>query len=348
MLNSELVMQAAADFASKMLAKRHGHRATQAMYLLAYGRPRDRRRRWPRNLAFLGRSRSCALSGQNRTPTAASATGLVAFSARQFWPPTSLCTSNDDARLTILPLLSRRAMLSQAAVGFGSLALASLLADESARDVAAVAPIRCPAPKPPHFPPRAKRVIFLFMKGGPSHVDTFDPKPLLDARRRQAAARSPSRACSSPRPATCSTSPWKFQQHGQSGIWVSELFPHVAELRRRPLLHPLGPRHQPGPRRGRAQAAHRQRQLRPPQHRLVGHLRPGHREPQPARRSSPSARRWPTAASTTGARPSCRPSTRARRWATPASRPTRPGSGTSATRSCRARCSGCSSIGWRR
>ena len=187
------------------------------------------------------------------------------------------------------------------------------------------------AARAPHFPARAKRIIFLFMKGGPSHVDTFDPKPLLDARRRQAVARSPSRACSSPRPATCSSSPWKFKQHGESGIWVSELFPHVAERVDDLCMIHSRPRHQPGPRRGLAQAAHRQRQLRPPEHRLVGQLRPGHRERATCPASSPSARRWPTAASTTGAPRSCRPSTRARRWATPACRPTRPGSATSAT-----------------
>jgi hypothetical protein len=67
-------------------------------------------------------------------------------------------------------------MLARSAAGFGSLALAALLADES---VAAERdnPL---APKPPHFPARAKRVIFLLMHGGPSQVDTFDYKPLLD------------------------------------------------------------------------------------------------------------------------------------------------------------------------
>ena len=66
------------------------------------------------------------------------------------------------------------------------------------------------------------------MKGGPSHVDTFDPKPLLDARRRQAA---PVRAAavSSRRPGNLLKSPWKFRQHGESGLPVSELFPHVAQ-----------------------------------------------------------------------------------------------------------------------
>src|SRR5438128_1849115 len=80
--------------------------------------------------------------------------------------------------------LSRRALLRQCAAGFGSLALTSLLAEE-AQAANPQSEIRNPqwndplAPKPPHFPARARRIIFVFMKGGPSHVDTFDPKPLL-------------------------------------------------------------------------------------------------------------------------------------------------------------------------
>ena len=72
--------------------------------------------------------------------------------------------------------MSRRCLLRRASCGFGLLGLASLLADGSCLAQEAVNPL---APKKPHFPPRAKRVIFLFMAGGPSHVDTFDPKPLL-------------------------------------------------------------------------------------------------------------------------------------------------------------------------
>ena len=70
-------------------------------------------------------------------------------------------------------LPNRRQMLRRAGAGFGSLALAALLADEARRGPAAN-PL---APRTPHFPARAKRVIFLFMPGGPSQVDTFDPKP---------------------------------------------------------------------------------------------------------------------------------------------------------------------------
>src|SRR5262245_53175486 len=121
--------------------------------------------------------------------------------------------------------LSRRALLGRTAVGFGSLALASLLADESAAHGAAVDPLSA---KPPHFPARAKRVIFLFMKGGPSQVDTFDPKPLLT---RDDGKPLP---FAKPRVQFAATtnllkSPWEFKQYGASGMWVSELFPHVAQ-----------------------------------------------------------------------------------------------------------------------
>jgi len=125
-------------------------------------------------------------------------------------------------------LYSRRRMLRQSAVGFGSLALASLLAETNPVAAAGEAEINPLAARPGHFPARAKRIIFLFMKGGPSHVDTFDPKSLLD--------RDDGKPCpiAKPRVQFAATgnllkSPWKFKQHGESGIWVSELFPHLAE-----------------------------------------------------------------------------------------------------------------------
>src|SRR6476646_8113377 len=78
--------------------------------------------------------------------------------------------------MALARLQSRRAMLQQSAVGFGSLALASMLAEAGAPVQGGADPL---APRSSHFPARAKRIIFLFMKGGPSHVDTFDYKPLL-------------------------------------------------------------------------------------------------------------------------------------------------------------------------
>lgn len=121
--------------------------------------------------------------------------------------------------------LSRRAMLQRSAAGFGHLALASLLAQQSQGSSAPVSPL---AAKLPHHAARAKRVIFLFMKGGPSAVDTFDPKPLLDRDHGKAYP------FAQPRVKFAETgkllkSPWKFKQYGQSGLPVSELFPHVAQ-----------------------------------------------------------------------------------------------------------------------
>ena len=86
---------------------------------------------------------------------------------------------------TTLP--SRREVLRRAGAGFGSLALAALLADEAA---AAGLPANPLAPRVPHSRARARRVIFLFMPGGPSQVDTFDPKPRLSTRPRQARAQA--------------------------------------------------------------------------------------------------------------------------------------------------------------
>ena len=125
--------------------------------------------------------------------------------------------------------LSRRAALQRSAIGFGWLAASSLLAEQIGHRPSAIANSPSPAAaKPPASPARAKRVIFLFMKGGPSHLDTFDPKPLLD---RDDGKPFPG---AKPRVQFAATgellkSPWKFQNHGQSGLPVSELFPHVAQ-----------------------------------------------------------------------------------------------------------------------
>ena len=122
--------------------------------------------------------------------------------------------------------LSRRQLLSRSAVGFGSLALASLV-DQHANS--ATASNENPlAARPPHFPARAKRVIFLFMKGGPSHLDTFDPKPLLTRDDGKPLPFAKPRVQFAPT-GNLLKSPWAFQQYGESGTWVSELFPHVSK-----------------------------------------------------------------------------------------------------------------------
>jgi Protein of unknown function (DUF1501) len=121
--------------------------------------------------------------------------------------------------------LSRREMLRQSGGGFAALALAGLLAEESR---ASAPDPRSPlASRPPHFPAKAKRVIFLFMHGGPSQVDTFDPKPLLDRDHGKPLPFAKPRVVSG-KTGNLLRSPFKFQRHGQSGIAVSELFPHLA------------------------------------------------------------------------------------------------------------------------
>ncbi len=120
--------------------------------------------------------------------------------------------------------MKRRDLLQLSSAGFGSLALSGILGLEQAR-AAAADPL---AVRSPHFPARAKRVIFLFMHGGPSQVDTFDYKPLLK--------RDHGKPLPFARPKVVSSetfnllqSPWAFKQYGQSGAWVSDLFPATAK-----------------------------------------------------------------------------------------------------------------------
>lgn len=117
--------------------------------------------------------------------------------------------------------MSRRQLLKTASCGFGYLALASLCA-EAATNESYQNPL---APKAPHFTPRAKRVIFLFMQGGPSHVDTFDYKPQLAIDDGKPAGTQGNNNKSR----KVMKSPFAFAQHGKSGLWMSELFPHLAK-----------------------------------------------------------------------------------------------------------------------
>ena len=120
---------------------------------------------------------------------------------------------------------SRRNQLKACCAGFGSLALYSLLAEEAR---AATSGIRRDAMSLPHFPAKAKRVIFMFMKGGPSHMDTFDYKPQLQKDDGKPLPFEKPRVQFAPT-GDLLGSPWKFKQYGESGISISELFPHVAE-----------------------------------------------------------------------------------------------------------------------
>lgn len=127
-------------------------------------------------------------------------------------------------------LYSRRQWLNRAGAGFGSLALAGLLGENSSaagRDTAA-SPL---APQPPHFPARVKRVIHLFMNGGPSQIDTFDPKPQVTKLTGQPlpdSVKDTLQRTQRNRVGSLYASPFKFKQHGETGLSISELFPHVA------------------------------------------------------------------------------------------------------------------------
>lgn len=116
-------------------------------------------------------------------------------------------------------MFTRRHLLQSTASGFGYLAFSALAAEQAAKAADAGNPL---APKPPHFPAKAKRVIFLCMEGAPSHVDTFDYKPKLTA--------DDGKPYSKGRLAGAKLlgSPWTFKQRGTSGQWISDLFPELS------------------------------------------------------------------------------------------------------------------------
>jgi len=117
-------------------------------------------------------------------------------------------------------LISRREMLQRSSAGFGSLALAALLGGNTQAAQQKLV-------QQAHFAPKAKRVIFLFMHGGPSHMDTFDYKPQLQKDSGKPLPFNKPRIFSA-QTGNLLGSPWKFKQHGKSGAWVSEVFPHIA------------------------------------------------------------------------------------------------------------------------
>ena len=125
--------------------------------------------------------------------------------------------------------MSRRDMLARCASGFGAVALAALTNDPAFAGEKANQLVAGSAGHGPHHPPRAKHVIFLYMDGGPSQVDTFDPKPMLDKYNGKDPGElfkvEPTQFNNN---GTVLASPWKFKQYGESGIPVSSLFPHVA------------------------------------------------------------------------------------------------------------------------
>src|SRR5262249_13174107 len=121
-------------------------------------------------------------------------------------------------------LLTRRQLFGRTATGIGAAALASLLGSEAARAGG------------PHFAPRAKNVIYLFMSGGPSHIDLFDYKPKLQQYHGQelpASVRMGQRITgmtAGQASFPCVAPMFRFQQHGHSGAWVSELLPNIATI----------------------------------------------------------------------------------------------------------------------
>jgi hypothetical protein len=194
--------------------------------------------------------------------------------------------------------LTRRELLARMGNGFAALGLAGVLGAEGLLGAAPAEARRRGPPrsarlhrKKPHFPAKAKRVIFLFMNGGPSHVDTFDPKPAL--------AKYAGKLLPMENPATerktgaALPSPYQFAKHGRSGIEVSEIFPHVASCVDDLAIIRSMHADVPEPRAVADADELRRGAAAPPQPRLVGDLRPGHREPEPARLHRDVPRRLP-------------------------------------------------------
>jgi hypothetical protein len=221
---------------------------------------------------------------------------------------------------------SRRHLLQQSACGFGYLALAGLCAQRAVAETAAAAnPL---APRTPHFAPRAKRAIFIFMQGGPSHVDTFDYKPKLQADdgKKFHFDNLRTRAVNTEQ---VFASPWKFKRHGECGQWVSELFPHMARhvddmcfIR---SMHTEGVAHGPATLFLHTGALNL---VRPSMGAWISYGLGTENENLP---SSPSIPRSPRAVPATTATPSSPLSTREPPSAAPAAHPARPASATSPT-----------------
>ena len=201
---------------------------------------------------------------------------------------------------------TRRAAL-RSLVG-GSLLLPGILSRAARGRATRRRPADPLAPKPPHFPPKAKRVIFLFSTGGVSHMDTFDPKPQAlrgrrqDARRRRRAVAVEERRSLKPR--------WEFKPGGKCGTHGQRPVPAPPRPDGRHLPDPLDDDRQQRALPGDAGDPHRLVLLRPAEPRLVGQLRPGHGEPEPAvvrrPRPAPALRRHAGVRQRLPARPTTR------------------------------------------
>ena len=140
--------------------------------------------------------------------------------------------------------ITRREALARTGMGLGWLGAASLMQQESASAGSAVATSM--APRPPHFPARARAVIHIFANGGPSHLDTFDRKVALE---QYAGREIPNKLATERRTGAALPSPFAFTRHGESGLEMSDLFPHVARHADRLLvvrsMHADVPNHEP-------------------------------------------------------------------------------------------------------
>jgi hypothetical protein len=140
--------------------------------------------------------------------------------------------------------LTRREALARTGMGLGWLGAATLMQQESASAGSVVATSM--APRPPHFPARARAVIHIFANGGPSHLDTFDRKVALE---QYAGREIPNKLATERRTGAALPSPFAFSRHGESGLEVSDLFPHVARHADRLLvvrsMHADVPNHEP-------------------------------------------------------------------------------------------------------
>ncbi|MEO7649545.1 MAG: DUF1501 domain-containing protein, partial [Bryobacteraceae bacterium] len=125
------------------------------------------------------------------------------------------------------PVSSRRDFFQRAGSGLAGIALAGMLQQDGALAAGMADPL---APKTPHHEPKAKSIIWLFMEGGPSHIDLFDPKPKLNEMHGEPMPASFGKPITAMGTASNTLMGTKrtFKQHGQSGMWVSDWYPHTA------------------------------------------------------------------------------------------------------------------------
>jgi hypothetical protein len=166
--------------------------------------------------------------------------------------------------------LTRRQFLTRAGMGMGAMAMAALLGETgillpSAQAIENANPL---TPKVPPLPARAKRVVHFFLNGGPSHVDTFDPKPSLE---KYAGKSLPGEYIKTERKTGAAfPSPFKFKKYGQSGIEISDLFPKLAECADDLVMI-------------RSMQAEVPNHAEPSEFRIMDALRPRHAEPESSR-----------------------------------------------------------------